>query len=177
MWQSNSIRPGPASDRRAGSAGRRAYRGTARGYLSPVAQVDAPTASDLSPESAWKLASDLDRFGDWMTIFAGWRGAVPAKVEKGTRVSSCVKVKGFRNVIHWTVTRYDEPNAIKLSGRGRGGIRIAVAMTVTDNHPGSTLNMTADLTGGVLNGPIGRLVARIVRSDVHKSVCNLAALQ
>jgi hypothetical protein len=177
MWQSNSIRPGPASDRRAGSAGRRVYRGTAPGYLSPVAQVDASTASDLSPESAWKLASDLDRFGDWMTIFAGWRGAVPAKVEKGTRVSSCVKVKGFRNVIHWTVTRYDEPNAIKLSGRGRGGIRIAVAMTVTDNHPGSTLNMTADLTGGVLNGPIGRLVARIVRSDVHKSVCNLAALQ
>jgi hypothetical protein len=177
MWQSNSIRPGPASDRRAGSAGRRVYRGTAPGYLSPVAQVDVSTTSDLSPESAWKLASDLDRFGDWMTIFAGWRGAVPAKVEKGTRVSSCVKVKGFRNVIHWTVTRYDEPNAIKLSGRGRGGIRIAVAMTVTDNHPGSTFNMTADLTGGVLNGPIGRLVARIVRSDVHKSVCNLAALQ
>jgi hypothetical protein len=142
-----------------------------------VARVDVSTTSDLSPESAWKLASDLDRFGDWMTIFAGWRGAVPAKVEKGTRVSSCVKVKGFRNVIHWTVTRYDEPNAIELSGRGRGGIRIAVAMTITDNHPGSTFNVTADLTGGVLNGPIGRLVARIVRSDVHKSVCNLAALQ
>jgi hypothetical protein len=177
MWQSNSIRPGPASERRAGSAGRRVYRGTAPGYLSPVAQVDVSTTSDLSPESAWKLASDLDRFGDWMTIFAGWRGAVPAKVEKGTRVSSCVKVKGFRNVIHWTVTRYDEPNAIELSGRGRGGIRIAVAMTITDNHPGSTFNVTADLTGGVLNGPIGRLVARIVRSDVHKSVCNLAALQ
>jgi hypothetical protein len=177
MWQSNSIRPGPASERRAGSAGRRVYRGTAPGYLSPVAQVDVSTTSDLSPESAWKLASDLDRFGDWMTIFAGWRGAVPAKVEKGTRVSSCVKVKGFRNVIHWTVTRYDEPNAIELSGRGRGGIRIAVAMTITDNHPGSTFNMTADLTGGVLNGPIGRLVARIFRSDVHKSVCNLAALQ
>ena len=111
-----------------------------------------------------------------MTIFAGWRGPVPSKIEKGTRVSSC-KVKGFRNVIHWTVTRYDEPNAVELSGRGRGGIRIAVAMRVTENHPGSTFNMTADLTGGVLNGPIGRLVARIVRSDVHKSVCNLAALQ
>lgn len=147
------------------------------GYLSAVARVDVSTSSDLSPESAWKLASDLNRFGDWMTIFAGWRGPVPNKIEKGTRVSSCIKVKGFRNVIHWTVTRYDEPNAVELSGRGRGGIRIAVAMRVTENHPGSTFNMTADLTGGVLNGPIGRLVARIVRSDVHKSVCNLAALQ
>jgi hypothetical protein len=141
-----------------------------------VARVDVSTSSDLSPESAWKLASDLNRFGDWMTIFAGWRGRVPSKIEKGTRLSSCIKVKGFRNVIHWTVTRYDEPNAVELSGRGRGGIRIAVAMRVTENHPGSTFNMTADLTGGVLNGPIGRLVARIVRSDVHKSVCNLAAL-
>lgn len=112
-----------------------------------------------------------------MTIFAGWRSPVPDAIEKGTQVSSCVKVKGFRNVIHWTVTRYDEPKAIELKGRGRGGIRIAVAMTVTDNNPGSTFHLTADLSGGLLNGPIGRLVARVIRSDVHKSVCNLAALK
>jgi len=112
-----------------------------------------------------------------MTIFAGWRGSVPPKIGKGTQVSSCIKVKGFRNVIHWTVTRYEEPKTIELSGRGRGGIRIAVAMTVTENHPGSTFHLTADLTGGLLNGPIGRLVARIVKSDVHESVCNLAASQ
>jgi hypothetical protein len=112
-----------------------------------------------------------------MTIFAGWRGPVPDKVGQGTEVSSCIKVKGFRNVIHWTVTRYEEPKAIELSGRGRGGIRIAVAMTVTDDHPGSTFALTADLTGGLLNGPVGLLVARIIKSDVRKSVCNLAALQ
>jgi Polyketide cyclase / dehydrase and lipid transport len=131
----------------------------------------------LAPDSAWKLACDLDRFGDWMTIFAGWRGPVPAKIAKGTQVSSCIKVKGFRNVIHWTITRYEEPKAIELSGRGRGGIRISVAMTVTDNQRGSTFHLTADLSGGLLNGPIGRLVARIIKSDVHDSVCNLAALQ
>jgi hypothetical protein len=111
-----------------------------------------------------------------MTIFGGWRSPVPSTIEVGTQVSSCVKVKGFRNVIHWKVTRFDEPNAIELKGHGRGGIWIAVAMTVTDNHPGSTFHLTADLTGGLLNGAIGRLVARIIRSDVHKSVCNLAAL-
>lgn len=111
-----------------------------------------------------------------MTIFAGWRSSVPSKIDKGTKVSSCIKVKGFRNVIHWTVTRYEEPKAIELSGRGRGGIRIAVAMSVADNHPGSTFHLTADLSGGLLNGPIGRLVARIIKSDVYESVCNLAAL-
>lgn len=142
-----------------------------------MARVDVSTSSDMAPESAWKLACDLNRFGDWMTIFAGWRSPVPSAIEKGTQVSSCVKVKGFRNVIHWTVTRYEEPKVIELQGRGRGGIRIAVTMTVTDEHPGSTFHLTADLHGGLLNGPIGRLVARVIKSDVHRSVCNLAALQ
>jgi hypothetical protein len=141
-----------------------------------MARVDVSTSSDLAPESAWKLACDLNRFGDWMTIFAGWRSPVPSKIEKGTKVSSRIRVKGFRNVIDWTVTRYEEPKAIELTGRGRGGIRLAVAMTVTDNHPGSTFHLTADLAGAVLNGPIGALVARIIKSDVRRSVCNLAAL-
>jgi hypothetical protein len=123
------------------------------------------------------LASDLNRFGDWMTIFGGWRSRVPSTIEKGSCVSSLIKVKGFRNVIHWTVTQYDEPKAVELAGRGRGGIRITVAMKVTDNDPGSTFRLTADLSGGLLNGRLGRLVARIIKSDVRRSVGNLAALK
>ena len=142
-----------------------------------MARVDVSMSSDVEPGTAWKLASDLRRFDEWMTIFGGWRGTVPSTVEEGTRVSSLIKVKGFRNVIHCTVTRYDEPKSIELQGRGRGGIRIAVAMTVIDSHPGSTLHLTADLKGGLLSGPIGRLVARVLRSDVRRSVHNLAALQ
>ncbi|HEY6855305.1 MAG: SRPBCC family protein [Mycobacterium sp.] len=142
-----------------------------------MARVDVSTSSDLSPQSAWKLASDLNRFGDWMTIFGGWRSRVPSTIEKGTCVSSLIKVKGFRNVIHWTVTQYDEPKAVELAGRGRGGIRITVAMKVTDNDPGSTFRLTADLSGGLLNGRLGRLVARIIKSDVRRSVGNLAALK
>jgi Polyketide cyclase / dehydrase and lipid transport len=134
-------------------------------------------SSDVEPETAWKLASDLSRFDEWLTIFGGWRGPVPGSIEKGTCVSSCVKVKGFRNIIHWEVTRYDEPKSIELQGRGRGGIRIAVAMTVTGRDSGSDFHLTADLNGGLLSGPIGGLVARVLRSDVRLSVNNLAALR
>jgi hypothetical protein len=142
-----------------------------------VARVDVSMASDVDPGTAWKLASDLRRFDEWMTIFGGWRGPVPETIEEGTCVSSCVKVKGFRNVVHWKVTCYDEPKAIELQGRGRGGIRIGVAMNITDNHPGSTFHLTADLSGGLLSGPVGGLVARVLRNDIRKSVNNLAALQ
>jgi hypothetical protein len=142
-----------------------------------MARVDVSTASDLQPEAAWELASDLRRFDEWMTIFGGWRGEVPSTIEEGTRVSSCIKVKGFRSVVHWRVTHYDEPKSVELQGRAKGGIRLSVALTVAADDPGSVFDLTADLKGGVLSGPVGKLIARVLRSDVRTSVENLAALE
>lgn len=144
------------------------------GFVGKGRGVDT---SEVEPEAAWKLASDLQRFDEWMTIFGGWRGEVPDTIEEGTCVASLIKVKGFRNVIYWEVTHYDEPNSIELKGRGRGGVRLTVAMAVTPKDPGSDFQLTADLSGGVLSGPVGRLVARVLRSDVKRSVENLAELR
>jgi polyketide cyclase/dehydrase/lipid transport protein len=142
-----------------------------------MAKVDVAVSSDLSPEKAWALASDLRRFEEWLTIFGGWRSEVPAQIEVGTCVSSCIKVKGFRNTVHWRVTRYDEPKLIELVGRGRPKIRIALCLHVEDNKPGSVFRVVAELSGGLLNTRIGNLVAKVLESDVRKSVANLAALR
>jgi hypothetical protein len=150
-----------------------------------MATVDVAVSSDLSPERAWALASDLRRFDEWLTIFAGWRSEVPSQLEVGTCVSSLIKVKGFRNVIHWCVTRYDEPKEIELVGRGRPAICIALRLCVKEIRPGPSSNVAsgsefqvvADLTGGLLNTRIGKLVAMVLESDVRKSVTNLAALR
>jgi hypothetical protein len=142
-----------------------------------MATVDVAVSSDLNPDQAWALASDLRRFDDWLTIFGGWRSGVPSHVEVGTSVSSLIKVKGFRNTIHWRVTRYDEPKTIELVGRGRPGICIALRLCVKDNKPGSTFQVIAELTGGLLNTRIGNLVAKVLESDVRKSVSKLAKLR
>lgn len=141
-----------------------------------MATVDVTVPSDVTPEQAWKLASDLSRFGEWMTIFAGWRGPVPETITEGTEVSSLIKVKGFRNTIHWRVTKYDEPHTIGLTGTGWPGIKICITMNVKDARDRTCFHLIADFSGGVLNGPVGRLVAKVLESDVRKSVTNLAAL-
>jgi hypothetical protein len=153
------------------------YPDRVAGYWSLMAKVDVAVSSDLSPARAWALASDLRRFEDWLTIFGGWRSEVPSQIEVGTCVSSCIKVKGFRNLVHWRVTRYDEPKLIELVGRARGGIRIGLCLHVEDDEPGTTFRVVADLSGGLLSTPVGRLVAKVIESDVRKSVSNLAALR
>jgi hypothetical protein len=150
-----------------------------------MASIDVAVSSDLSPERAWALASDLRRFEEWLTIFGGWRSEVPSQIEVGTCVSSCIKVKGFRNTIHWRVTRYDEPKRIELVGRGKPAICIALTLcvkergsgAVSDAASGSVFQVIAELTGGLLNTRIGNLVAKVLESDVRKSVTNLAALR
>jgi hypothetical protein len=113
----------------------------------------------------------------WLTIFGGWRSPVPDKVEKGTRVASCIKVKGFRNVIRWEVTEWAPPRRLELKGSGRGGVRIALTLTIDDDDSGSRYHLVAKLTGGLLNTPVGGLVAKVLKSDVDKSASNLAQLQ
>ena len=142
-----------------------------------MATVDVSVSSDLSPENAWKLASDLSRFDEWLTIFGGWKSEVPTQVEVGTTVASAIKVKGFRNTIHWRVTRYDEPKAIEMVGRGKPAVCIALRLCVKDDGNGSTFQVIADLTGGLLNTRVGNLVAKVLESDVRRSVTNLAALR
>jgi hypothetical protein len=142
-----------------------------------MAKIDVAVATDLAPPQAWKLASDLHRFDEWLTIFGGWRSEVPDVIEAGTCVSSCIRVKGFRNIIHWQVIRYEEPKLIEMSGAGRGGVRINLTIEVQDEPPGSRFKVLAELKGGLLGTRVGQLVARVLQSEVRKSVTNLAALR
>ena len=141
-----------------------------------MAKVDVAVSSQLSPEQAWKLASDLHRFDEWLTIFGGWRSPVPETIDLGTKVSACIKVKGFRNTIHWEVTQYVAPERIQLEGHGFGGVKIILTMSVAETGGGTDFRVLAELTGGLLSGPVGSIVARVIRSDVEKSVNNLASL-
>jgi hypothetical protein len=142
-----------------------------------MANVDVSVSSELSPEQAWSMASDLHRFDEWLTIFGGWKSPVPEVIEEGTKVSSCIKVKGFRNTIHWEVTEYEAPRRIEMQGHGFGGVRISLHMTVTPDQQGTTFHVLAEFKGGLLSGPVGALTARVLRSDVERSVRNLASLQ
>ena len=46
-----------------------------------MAKIDVAVSTDLAPHQAWKLASDLHRFDEWLTIFGGWRSEVPSTIE------------------------------------------------------------------------------------------------
>lgn len=142
-----------------------------------MAVITVAVSMPESPQGAWDKASALDRFDEWMTIHGGWCSPPPKVLKKGTEVESLVKVKGFKNTIRWTFTEFDEPELIEMSGKGKGGIRISLTINVRAKGDGSELTLDASFGGGVLFGPVGKVVARALDTDVKQSAANLAALR
>ncbi|WP_197492508.1 SRPBCC family protein [Mycobacterium leprae] len=130
--------------------------------------IDVP----LPPNEAWMCASDLARFGEWLTIHRAWRSKLPEVVEKGTVIESYVEVKGMPNRIRWTVVRYKAPEAMTLNGDGVGGVKVKLIAKVSPKDDGSVVSFDVHLGGSALFGPIGMIVAVALRTDIRESLQN-----
>jgi len=134
--------------------------------------IDVP----LPPEEAWKHASDLSRFKEWLTIHRVWRSRLPDVVQKGTVIESYVEVKGMPNRIKWTIVHYKPPETMTLNGHGVGGVKVKLIAKVTPKHDGSIVSFNVHLGGPALFGPIGIIVAGALRSDIRESLQNFVTV-
>jgi hypothetical protein len=80
------------------------------------------------------------------------------------------QAKGMRNRVTWTVTKWDPPHEVAMSGSGKGGTKYGVTLTVRPSKGGSTLGLRLELGGRPLFGPVGSAAARAVKGDVQKSL-------
>ena len=134
--------------------------------------IDVP----LPPEEAWKHASDLSRFKDWLTIHRVWRSKVPDVLEKGTLIESYVEVKGMPNRIKWTIVHYKPPEAMTLNGDGVGGVKVKLIAKVQPKGDRSVVSFNVHLGGPALFGPIGMIVAAALKTDIRESLQNFVTV-
>jgi len=131
--------------------------------------VDVP----LSPEKAWAAASDLSRYGEWLSIHQVWRSRLPETLEKGTQLVSIVEVKGMPNLIRWTIVHYRPPESMTLNGDGKGGVKVKLIGKIkppSADPEASTVTFDVHLGGPALFGPIGMIVAAALKGDIRESL-------
>ncbi|UXA04269.1 SRPBCC family protein [Mycobacterium sp. SMC-2] len=141
-----------------------------------MAAVDLTTEMPMSPQEMWDRVSDLSDLGDWLVMHEGWRSDLPEELGEGAQVVGVARAKGFRNRVTWTVTTWDPPHQVALSGSGKGGAKYSVTLTVRAASAGSTLGLRLELGGRALFGPVGSAAARAVRGDVQRSLKNFVDL-
>jgi Polyketide cyclase / dehydrase and lipid transport len=135
-----------------------------------MAAVDMAADVPMSPEDMWDHVSDLSNLGDWLVMHEGWRSELPDELSEGAQVVGVARAKGLRNRVTWTVTTWEPPHQVALSGSGKGGAKYAVTLTVRPTQQGSALGLRLELGGRALFGPVGSAAARAVKGDVEKSL-------
>ncbi|HEX2133285.1 MAG TPA: SRPBCC family protein [Actinophytocola sp.] len=142
-----------------------------------MAHVHASVLVPASPARTWATAADLSRFDEWLTLHEGWRDELPAELGEGTTLTSVVAVMGLRNRVTWRIDRYTPPRGLTITGRGVGGVRVALNLAVRpDGEDRSTVTVDAEVTGRPIFGPVGLALGRAIRVDLRRSVAALAAL-
>jgi uncharacterized protein YndB with AHSA1/START domain len=135
-----------------------------------MAAVDMTADVPMSPQDMWEHVADLSNLGDWLVMHEGWRSELPDELSEGAEVVGVARAKGFRNRVTWTVTTWEPPHQVALSGSGKGGAKYAVTLTVRPTNQGSALGLRLELGGRPLFGPVGSAAARAVKGDVEKSL-------
>jgi hypothetical protein len=135
-----------------------------------MAAVKVTADVPMSPQDMWGHVSDLSELGDWLVMHEGWRSELPDEITEGTEIIGVAKSKGLRNRVTWTVTTWDPPHEVALSGSGKGGAKYGVTLTVKPTGDGSSLGIRLELGGRPLIGPVGSAAARAVKGDVEKSL-------
>jgi uncharacterized protein YndB with AHSA1/START domain len=141
-----------------------------------MASVNLTLDVPMTPQDMWDHVSDLSTLGDWLVLHEGWRGELPDEITEGTQVVGVASAKGLRNRVTWTITKWEPPHEVAMSGDGKGGTKYKVTLTVTPTDDGSTLGLSVDLGGRAFFGPIGSAAARAAKGDVQKSLDNFVEL-
>ena len=141
-----------------------------------MAKVDVTADVPMRPQDMWDHVSDLSQLGDWLTMHEAWRSELPDELKQGTQIVGVARAKGLRNRVAWTVTTWDPPHRVALSGSGKGGAKYTVTLSVTPTEKGSTLGVRLELGGRALFGPVGAAAARAVKGDIEKSLTQFVEL-
>lgn len=141
-----------------------------------MAQVSLTREIKASRQRVWELVDDLPGYAEWLVIHRAWRGEVPDELSPGATFASTVSVKGIVNPIDWAVSDYDAPRRLGLSGTGPLGLKVTLALTVSEQEETTVLALETSFSGGPLIGPMGKLVERAAKGDIRKSLDNLAGL-
>ena len=134
------------------------------------------TELPCSPEQAWAILSDMNRFEEWMTIHDKWNTEVPEQISVGTKVTEQLTIMGMTNKIEWTVEEYNPPKSLKISGTGLAGAQISFTLSVGGSGDTAEVSIDAEFTGQMMVGAIGQAVEKNAAIELDKSLARLTAL-
>lgn len=81
-------------------------------------KVERDITINAPREKVWEVLMDAHRLGDWVSIHQRLDDAPDGELEKGDRLTQCLRLMHKNFNVHWTVKEAKEPAKAVWEGKG-----------------------------------------------------------
>jgi hypothetical protein len=127
----------------------------------------------VSQDEAFALATDPNRFGEWLTLHKAWPNGAPSSTDAGAQFVQQLSIMGMPADVNWTVAEYDSPSKFVLKGAGPMGADLATTITASAD---GAISYEAEFSGGGIQGPMGEMVTKKAGEELDISLAKLKTL-
>lgn len=139
-------------------------------------KVSVSQEAAVAPERAWELASDLSRYGEWLTMHEGFTTDVPSDPRAGDTYRQKVKLMGMPAEIAWRVVTAEAPSTLALAGDGPMNVKAANRTTIEPTPAGSRITLEMEFNGPALAGPMAGMVEKQAGAAARDSLAKFVTL-
>ena len=99
-------------------------------------KVQRDIVIDAPPKRVYDVVMDPQRLEDWVTIHDHLEDAPPGSLEKGSKLTQCLRLAGRRFKVRWTVVENEPCERVVWEGRGPVGSHARVIYEFGDSSNG-----------------------------------------
>jgi carbon monoxide dehydrogenase subunit G len=142
--------------------------------------VKAERTVDIAapPKRVYDVVMDPQRLDDWVTIHDHLEDSPPGQLEKGSKLTQCLKLAGSRFKVRWTVVENEPCDRVVWEGKGPVASKAKVVYEFEPKGEGTRFSYTNEyeLPGGPLGRIAGRSVSRLTNKALDGSLQKLKSL-
>jgi carbon monoxide dehydrogenase subunit G len=142
-------------------------------------KVDAETDIRAPAEDVYRLVMDPQRLGEWVSVHQRLEEGPDGELDKGSRMTQCLKVAGQRFRVRWVVVEDDRPKHVVWEGTGPMRTSAKVVYDFEARGDGVTHFSYVNeyvLPGGAAGKLAGRAVSRVATRELERSLERLKKL-
>ena len=137
-----------------------------------MATITKEAELDASVDDVWAKLTDLESYGDWLSIHTGYPDGAPDELSEGTSFKEAVTMMGMPGEVTWTVKSIEPNAALELEGAGPMGVKLRNAYRLEANGDGTKLVCESEFGGEALAAMEGPL-SNAADQALTQSLANL----
>ncbi len=141
-------------------------------------KVERTVEIAAAPREVYDVVMDPARLEDWVTIHHHLEGSAPQRLERGSRLTQCLKLAGRKFKVRWNVVENEPCERVVWEGKGPVASHARVEYLFAENGDGTRFSYMNqyDLPGGPLGRFAGKAVSRVTEKELDGSLARLKRL-